>query len=215
MSATRRAVIGSRGFAFRSWRAYGKQRDHGGDPLRRPELRRLDHLQQLHQVAVDRARSRSGRGRRRSRGSTRRSGRRSRRSRTSSSSISPSSTPSCSAIALGELRVRAAGEHHQALLRPALDPVPGLRLAVTHALASRGREARAQSFRCRACIPLLVLLACTRDRERIRRAHPSVITDPAAIHAPSPTSTGATKPLWIPVLTFCPIVVRPFGRPGW
>ncbi len=28
--------------------------DHGGDPLRRAELRRLDHQQQLHQVPVDR-----------------------------------------------------------------------------------------------------------------------------------------------------------------
>ena len=41
-----------------------------------------------------------------------------------------------------------------------------------------------------------------------------VITDPAAIHASSPTSTGATNPLWIPVLTLLPIVVRPFGSPG-
>jgi hypothetical protein len=41
-----------------------------------------------------------------------------------------------------------------------------------------------------------------------------VITDPAAIHAPSPISTGATKPLWIPVLTLLPIAVRPFGCPG-
>ena len=39
--------------------------------------------------------------------------------------------------------------------------------------------------------------------------------DPAAIHASSPTVTGATNPLWMPVLTLLPIVVRPFGSPGW
>src|SRR4051794_491023 len=75
MSATRRAVIGSRGFALRSWRGVGEQRvnardpfapaglailagvreprDDGRDPLRRGELRRLDHQQQLHDVLVD------------------------------------------------------------------------------------------------------------------------------------------------------------------
>ena len=53
MSATSLAVIGSRGVALRSWRAYGYQRDDRGDPLRRGELRRLDHHQQLHQVPVD------------------------------------------------------------------------------------------------------------------------------------------------------------------
>jgi hypothetical protein len=41
------------------------------------------------------------------------------------------------------------------------------------------------------------------------------MTDPAAIQAPSPISMGATKPLWIPVLTLLPIVVRCFGDPGF
>ena len=53
MSATSRAEIGSRGFALRSCREYGNQRDDRRDPLRRRELRRLDHQQQLHQVLVD------------------------------------------------------------------------------------------------------------------------------------------------------------------
>jgi len=38
----------------------------------------------------------------------------------------------------------------------------------------------------------------------------SVITEPAAIHASSPISTGATKALSTPVLTLRPIVVRCF-----
>ncbi len=41
-----------------------------------------------------------------------------------------------------------------------------------------------------------------------------MITDPAAIHASSPIDTGATNAFWTPVLTFRPIVVRPFGRPS-
>src|SRR5690242_21309005 len=41
------------------------------------------------------------------------------------------------------------------------------------------------------------------------------MTDPAATHASSPISTGATNTLSTPVLTLRPIVVRPFGRPDW
>ena len=112
-----------------------------------------------------------------------------------------------------EVGVRAAGEDHQPLLRPALDPVARLRLGHDVA-APRGPGSTSSVVALPGCIALLVLLARPGDPRAHLRGRPSVMTDPAAIHAPSPISTGATKPLWMPVLTLLPIVVRPFGRPG-
>ena len=83
-SATRRAVIGSRGARLLVLARVREPRDDGGDPLRRGELRGLDHDQQLDQVVVHRRVAGLDDERRRRRGSTRRSERRSRRSRRSS-----------------------------------------------------------------------------------------------------------------------------------
>ena len=102
-------------------------RDDRGDALRRRELRRLDHQQQLHQVLVDRAAA-----------------------GLHEEEVGAADRLVVAAVRLAvaegvqldlaeldaellgdpmrERRVRAAGEDHQPLLRPALDPVACLRL---------------------------------------------------------------------------------------
>ena len=126
---------------------YGNQRNHGRDALRRRELGRLDHEQQLHEVLVDglaagldeedvgaadrlavatvglavreRRRARSRRARRRA----------------------------ARRFALRELRVRAAREHHQPLLRREGDGVARRHRHVRDVSPSRGPAASAQSSR--------------------------------------------------------------------
>ena len=83
MSATRRAEIGSRGFALRSWRAYGKSGMTAVIRFADASFAAWIISSSSIRLLVDRRRSRSARGRRRRRGSTRRSGSTSRRSRTS------------------------------------------------------------------------------------------------------------------------------------
>src|SRR5438874_1630762 len=77
----------------------------------------------------------------------------------------------------------------------------------------RGRAARDQSFLCRAAYPSLFSWRA-RATASASGGTSFVMTDPAAVHAPSPTSTGATKAFWTPVLTFLPTLVRAFGCPG-
>jgi len=50
--ATSLAVIGTRGWSLRSWRAYPKKRNHGRDPIRAGAPRCIDHDQQFHQVLI-------------------------------------------------------------------------------------------------------------------------------------------------------------------
>ena len=126
-----------------------EERDHGGDALRRPEARRLDHLQELHQVLVDRAAS----------GLDEEDVGAADRLVVADVGLAVGELARRDGAELdaevlgdrrGELRMRAAREHHQPLRRPALDPVAGLRAAHRRRPRRRGRAARAQSSRCRA-----------------------------------------------------------------
>ena len=62
-------------------------------------------------------------------------------------------------------------------------------------------------------VTLDVLLLRPRDAEGALGMS-SVITDPAPVYAPSPTSTGATSEVWMPVFTLFPSFVRCFLRPS-
>ena len=105
----------------------GEPRHDRGDPLRRRELRRLDHQQQLHQVAVDRLGSRLhdedvGAADRLLVADVRLVVRKRLQLDVAELDVQVLGDP------VGELRVRAPREDHQALLGTTLDPVPRLRL---------------------------------------------------------------------------------------
>ncbi len=183
----------------------GEERDHRGDPLRRAELRRLDHLQQLHQVPVDRLAAGLDEEEvgaadrlvvadctsRRSRSL----GRRPRRARRRAARRSRSASSGCERPA-NTIR-RFCG--------PRSIQWPGcgsLTTARSDLVEPRKHELTrpAAELHTPPCSP------GGRGRSASAPAGTSfVIVDPAAVHAPSPTSTGATKPFWIPVLTFLPI----------
>ena len=191
-----------------------EERDHGGDALRGAELRRLDHLQELHQVLVDRAAAGldeedvgaadrlvvadvglAVRERR-------------------SIVIAPSSTPSCSAIASASSGCERPANTISRFCGPRSIQWPGCG-SVT---AGEIRVLEPGEHELSRPAAELHIPPCSPGARARPRAHPAgtsfVIVDPAAVHAPSPTSTGATKPFWIPVLTFLPIRVRLFGSPG-
>ena len=167
MSATSRPEIGSRGFAFRSWREYG---NHGMTAVIRfaeASFAAWIISRSSIRLLVDRRGSRSGRGRRRRRGSTRRSGSRSRRSRTSPASTCPSSTPSCSAILLA-----SSGCERPEKTISRFCGVSGERTAHAH-LDRAGSRSRARASAC-SIVPVstaafLVDLAGARERERAGR----------------------------------------------
>jgi hypothetical protein len=114
-----------------------EERDDRRDPLRRAEPRRLDHQEELHQVAVDR-----------------------RAAGLDDEEVGAADRLVVAAVRLvvlerlqlhlaeldaeligdplRELGMRAAGEHHQPLLRAALDPVAGLRLGHCAGLVEAG-----------------------------------------------------------------------------
>ena len=106
--------------------------------------------------------------------------------------------------------MRAAGEDHQPLLRrqrasqcPWTVCVSGRLETGQRLLNRRASHSRPSLFTCRA-----------RAIASASGGTSSVMIEPAAIHASSPTSTGATNALSTPVLTLLPIVVFAFGCPG-
>ena len=98
---------------------------------------------------------------------------------------------------LREVGVRAAGEDHQPLLR-ARARSSGRAAARSRPSPRRRGPGSDELSRPAAGLHTPPCSPGAPARPRARPAGTSlVITDPAAIHAPSPTSTGATKPLWI------------------
>jgi len=123
-----------------------EERHHGRDPLGRGELRRLDHEEQLHQVPVDRLAP-----------------------GLDEKDVGAADRLVVAAVRLtvreraqldfaeldadvigdlpGELGMRAAGEDHQPLLRPALEPVSDLRPG--HRAGCDLEPGQARELRCR------------------------------------------------------------------
>ena len=153
----------------------GEERDHRRDPLGRAELRRLDHLQELHQVPVDRVApglddEEVGAANRLVVADVGLAVRERLERHLAELDAELLGDP------LGELGMRAPGEHHQPLLRPPLDPVAGLRLglgsitASAAALSSPGSTSSVVPVS--SGIALLVFLAGSRDCRARPAAHP-------------------------------------------
>ena len=190
--------------------------DHGGDPLRRGEARSVDHDQELDEVAVD--------------GLAR---------RLDDEHVRAANRLLVAAVGLA-VRERLELDLDRARCRAARRFVARARDSSGPRRASAASAARALS-RARprapgcgvtvsspgsACsiVPVSTALLLERPaflvtcRARAIASAPggtsSVITEPAAVHAPSPTSTGATNTLSTPILTLRPTVVFRFGRPA-
>ena len=196
--------MGSRGSTVLA--RVGEPRHDGRDPLGRRELRRLDHEQELHEVAVDRCAA-----------------------RLDNEDVGAADRLVVAAVRLVRERLQldlsqlhpellgdpqrqllmGAPEHHQPLRGPTLDPVPRLRLRPLgvhgHVQAGVGRRLSRGGFH-RHTLPLFSCRA--RAMAKAPGGTSSVITDPAATHALSPIVTGARNELSTPVLTLRPIVVR-------
>ena len=196
-------------------------------------LRRVDHQQQLHQVAVHR------RVRRLHDEDVRAADRLEVAAvdlavgERLQLDLARARSRACRRSCAAELLAAAPGEHHQPLVvrgrdarvRGRLGPCPAAAppraarsaLLLRHFLPPSGRPS---PFR-----PLPARRVRARHSRRHSPAGPGrcqapsagtscVITEPAPVYAPSPTVTGATSEVWMPVRTSRPITVRCFATPS-